>query len=108
MKKKYRVIWAESARLDLIDIAEYIAEDSVMIALNVVEKIRKEVAALFSSPSRGRIVPELERHGIAGYREIVIAPWRVLYRIDNDEVHILLVIDGRRNFEDVFFRRLMR
>lgn len=51
------------------------------------------------------------KQGIIQYREIVVAPWRILYQIDEKVVHIVLivlVVDGRRNLEDVLFNRIMR
>ena len=45
--------------------------------------------------------------GISLYREIVIIPWRVIYKIERDRVYIVSVIDSRRNVEDVLLARLL-
>ena len=63
---------------------------------------------LKSLPGIGRVVPELERHNVCLYRELILSPWRLIYRYDRDHVYVLAVIDGRRNLEDVLLRRLMR
>ena len=56
---------------------------------------------------QGRVVPELLSQGISLYREIVITPWRVIYKIERDRVYIVSVIDSRRNVEDVLLARLL-
>ena len=108
MRKKYKVNWAGPARLDLVDIAEYIAEENPATARKIVKKIESKIANLYIQPERGRIVPELSNHGITKFRELIFPPWRVLYQIDDKFVLIFLVADGRRNLEDILFRRIMR
>jgi plasmid stabilization system protein ParE len=108
MKKKYAVEWAKPAKLDLFEIADFIAADSPANALRISDKIKKKTADLQMNPERGRVVPELSKHGITAYRELVVSPWRVIYRIVGKKVYIKVVADGRRNLEDLLFRRLMR
>jgi len=40
------------------------------------------------------------------YREIVTAPWRIIYRISDKNVYVLSVLDARRNVEDILLKRL--
>ena len=108
MKKTFEILWAAAAETDLLGIVEYIAHDNPRAALKVLGKIKTGTARLDHSPRRGRIVPELLKHGISRYREIVIKPWRVFYRIEEKEVYVVSVIDGRRNVEDVLLERLLR
>ena len=65
-------------------------------------------ARLESEPRRGRIVPELARFGIRTWRELIVRPYRIVYRIDGDTVAVLAVFDGRRELEDVLLERLVR
>jgi toxin ParE1/3/4 len=58
-------------------------------------------------PERGRIVPELREQGIILYREIILAPWRVIYRIVGQTVYVLAVLDARRNLEDILLDRFV-
>jgi hypothetical protein len=53
-------------------------------------------------------VPELHQEGISVYRELVIAPWRLMYRIADGEVLVLSFIDSRRNVEDILLQRFLR
>ena len=106
MKRAYRVIWAAAAYDDLLGIIEYIARDSPANAGKVLKTIKNRAATLHLSPQRGRLVPELQEQGIAQYRELVIAPWRLIYRIADASVLVLSVLDGRRNVEDLLLARL--
>lgn len=107
MTKNYEVIWANIAENDLRNIVEYIAIDSPSNALKIVDKIKQEASSLNVFPDRGRIVPELRDHGILQYRELIIAPWRILYRISEKYVYVFSVLDSRQNIEDVLLMRII-
>ena len=100
--------WASSAVEDLTDIAIFITEDSPGAAKSFVERVDGAVQQLKKQPRSGRIVPELERHSIRRYREVIVAPWRLFYRFDGEVVFALAIIDGRRDVRDVLLRRLTR
>ena len=106
MTKKYEVIWSNIAENDLKNIVEYIADDSPPNALKIFKSIKKKASSLYTFPERGRIVLELRDQGILQYRELVMSPWRILYRISGKRVLVLSVLDSRRNIEDVLLKRL--
>jgi addiction module RelE/StbE family toxin len=108
MKKPYEVMWAASAEQDLTAIIKYIHADNPPAAKNSLEKIKAKVSNLNSLPQRGRIVPELKQQGILPYRELVVPPWRVIYRISDSKVYVFSVIDSRQNVEDVLLNHLVR
>jgi len=108
MNKKYKVEWASVAETDLRHILDRIAAESPDNALQILKKIRQKASSLFAFPERGRIVPELQGQGIHIYRELIIAPWRVVYRISDRTVFVLSVIDSRQNVEDVLLDRLVK
>ena len=103
-----RVTWASPAARDVHDIVDRLALESRAAALGFLDRVDQAVLKLTSVPGLGRIVPELERHNVRLYREIILSPWRVIYRCDRDHVYVLAVIDGRRNVEDILLRRLLR
>ncbi len=107
MGDDHRVMWSEGAIADLESIVGYIAMEDPDSALRILDLLRARAAALESMPRRGRVVPELQRHGIGIYRELVEPPWRILFRTGQETVWILAVIDGRRNVEDLLLERLM-
>jgi len=106
MKKTFEVIWTNTAENDLLGIIEYIAHNSIENALSILENIKKQVSELYFSPKRCRIVPELANQGINQYRDMVIPPWRVIYRISESTVYVLSVLDSRQNIEDILLKRL--
>ncbi|MBK6734329.1 MAG: type II toxin-antitoxin system RelE/ParE family toxin [bacterium] len=108
MTRSFEVHWAAVAENDLLGIILYVADDSPGTALKVLTRIRNRTARLKQSPLQGRIVPELLRQGISQYREVVVAPWRVIYRVEGRRVLVLSVIDSRRNVEDVLLGRLLQ
>ena len=106
--KQYTVNWAVTAQADLEDIAAYIAEDSPINAMIVVERIEARAQTLATLPGRGRVMPELHWHGIANFLELIERPCRLIYRIDGSIVHVVSVIDGRRQFDDQLLNRFLR
>ena len=93
-----QIIWTEPALSDLDDIAEYIALDKVEAARRLVKQVFKSVGELGNFPELGRKPPELEN---STYREIVVNPCRIFYRVDqNDNVYILYVMRGERQLRN--------
>ena len=107
MNPKYEIIWTNVAENDLKDIIEYIYLDNHQNALTVLKNIKQSASNLYSLPEKGRIVPELQAQGILQYRELIIPPWRLIYRIDERKIYVLSVIDSRRNVEDILLARLV-
>ncbi|HTN73044.1 MAG TPA: hypothetical protein VMO00_18330 [Methylomirabilota bacterium] len=54
------------------------------------------------------MAPELGDVGLRIYREILCSPWRIIYRIADPNLFVMLVIDSRRNVEDILLERLTR
>ncbi|OEU83995.1 MAG: plasmid stabilization protein [Desulfobacterales bacterium S5133MH4] len=107
MSQKYEVIWADIAEDDLRNIVEYIADGSLSNAQKVFDGITEKASGLYILPERGRLVLELKDQGILQYRELIHSPWRIIYRISENKVYVLSVIDSRRNIEDVLLKRLL-
>lgn len=107
MSDKYEVIWSYVAENDLRNIIEYIAKDSPANASKVFKKIRQKASRLYILPERGRIVQELRDQGILPYRELILSPWGVIYRISGKSVYVLSVLDSRQNVEDILLERLL-
>jgi toxin ParE1/3/4 len=107
-KHSFRVVWTRTAEDDLEGIVDFIADDSVDAALAVFTRIRERAATLVNFPGKGRVVPELNHHGIVQYRELILSPWRIIYRIDGSMVYVTAVFDSRRNLEDLLLERLCR
>jgi plasmid stabilization system protein ParE len=108
MSESYKVTWAIVAQHDLRQLIEYIAIDSPGNASQILKKIKQKTSDLYTGPDRGRIVPELKDQGIHTYRELIVAPWRIIYRTSDTTVFVLSVIDSRRNVEDILLDRFVK
>ncbi|MEK6194681.1 MAG: plasmid stabilization protein, partial [Deltaproteobacteria bacterium] len=40
-------------------------------------------------------------------RELIISPWRMIYRISEMKIYVLSVLDSRQNVEDILLKRLI-
>ncbi len=107
MKQRYDITWSETAERDLIAIIEYIADDSPSQAYEVFKEVKKRASALRAFPETGRIVPELQQQGITQYHELIVGPWRLIYRVSEWKVSVLSVLDSRRSVEDILLQRLV-
>jgi toxin ParE1/3/4 len=78
----YRLTWAPSARLDLRELASYIAESHPMAAAGFVRQVFHAVEHLADFPQAGRVVPEFDDPNI---REVIRRPCRIVYRVKAEE-----------------------
>lgn len=106
--KNFEVIWTKGAEFDLELIIERINIDNINIAKKIFFAIKQECNDLYYFPERKRVVPELQQIGILKYREIIYQRWRIVYKLENKKVYILLVADSSRNLEDILFQRLIK
>ena len=106
MNQTYQIVWAGVAESDLKGIIYFMAIDSPANALKILKKIKQSASSLYNFPERGRVVPELRDQGIFTYRELIVPPWRIIYRISAKDVYVLSVLDSRRNVEDILLERL--
>ncbi len=92
------VIWSPRALRRLGEIWFFIAAGSETNADSVSERISQAALSLSDFPEAGRMVPEFERRDI---REILVRPYRLIYRIDGNTVVIITVIHGARRISEV-------
>ncbi len=104
----YRVLWARAATHDLVDLVAYLAADSPTDARKVARRLKTKASTLDVSPHRGRLVPELSGFGVRTFRELLVRPYRLLYRVSEDRVFVLALFDGRREIDEVLFERLVK
>ena len=106
--KRLAVRWAPAAADDFEDIIEYIAADRQDAAARIAQKIGRAVQGLVANPLRGPTVPELAVLGVGGYRQIMVAPYRIIYRVGEQAVFVVAVIDSRRDLKRALMTRLLR
>ena len=87
------ITWSPLAVEQVRDIATYIALDKPLVAVQWAEKIFNSVERLSDFPNSGRIVPEISRNEI---REIVQGNYRVIYKVKEKEILVLIVKSYRQ------------
>lgn len=87
------IVWSPESRADLRQIEAYIAASSPLNAQRVIERIREAATKLVDFPYAARMVPELQD---AERRETFVHEYRLMYRVEDDTIHILRVVHGRR------------
>ena len=99
----------DDATRDLEDICDYIDRHDVPGRADyVLEQIEKAFSSLSEYPERGNYPTELLDIGIREYREIFFRPYRIIYRVMENNVYVLLIADGRRDMQTLLQRRLLR
>jgi len=93
-----RLTWSPRAIRDLESIHEYIAGDSPLYADLVVQRLVHAPERLRQFPESGRIVPE---RGESHLRELIVRPFRLVYRVRDDSIEIVTVFRASRLFPDV-------
>ena len=93
---------------DLEEICDYIdRHDEPGRADYVLEQIEKAFSSLSEYPERGNYPAELLDIGIREYCEIFFRPYRIIYRVIENNVYVLLIADGRRDMQTLLQRRLL-
>jgi toxin ParE1/3/4 len=105
---RFTVFLTADAAGDLEELYDYIAQhDAPGKSEHVLTRIEKILSSLSESPERGTYPKELLALGIRDYREIFFKPYRVIYQVTGDKVHVLLIVDGRRDMQTLLQRRLL-
>lgn len=83
------------------EIEDFIARDSVLNAVNFVDRLIESTELLTSNPRLGRVVPEFNRTDL---RELVFRNYRIIYLLGNERITILRVIHGARDLRSLVRR----
>ncbi len=104
----FPVLLTDDAARDLEELCDYIEQrDGSDRAEHVLNKIEAALNSLSDSPQRGAYPKELLALGIREYREIFFKPYRIIYRVLEHDVYVLLTADGRRDMQTLLQRRLL-
>lgn len=98
MKKAYKVFITQNAQNDLRHIFSYIAEDSISNAKIFVSELEEKIHTLSTFPEPASYIPENVFFS-TDYRQLIHRKYRVIYRIDNNDIFVLRVIQGSKLLE---------
>lgn len=108
MAEKFDVLWSQAAVRDLDDILDYLSEEaSIDRAFELYEEVRRRVASLRQFPRRCRYVPELISIGLREFRESILSPYRIFFRLVEQRVILLGVLDSRRDLGELLVQRAL-
>ncbi|WP_448665237.1 type II toxin-antitoxin system RelE/ParE family toxin (plasmid) [Sphingomonas sp. CJ20] len=108
MSQRYTVYLTAGAEADLVDIYDWIAAHRAPDQADAFfDTMLARIDSLEAFPDRGGVPAELDALGIREFRQIVAPPYRLLYRAIVDSVFVLLIADGRRDFQALLERRLL-
>ena len=91
------IIWTEPALTNIDDIAEYIALHNTKAAKALVQKIFSKVDRLEKFPKSGKIPIEIDN---LNFREIIVPPCRIFYKVKDNNVYILYVMRQERDLKN--------
>ena len=106
-EKTYKLRWTKNAKDDLIDIVTRIKQENPNTAMEIYQKLRKRAQSSNFFPLKGRVVPELLDEGITYYRELIEKPWRVIYRVGDETVYLIAIIDSRQNLDELLLKKIL-
>jgi toxin ParE1/3/4 len=87
------VHWTEAALADLRAAQEYLARHSPQYAQGLVDRIFDKAGELATQPLLGAEVPE---YGEETLRELFEHPYRIIYRVLENQVDIVAVVHASR------------
>ena len=97
--KKYNIEYSMEAKQDLMDIKRYIKYNlqEPNTAQKLITKIKKEIDSLKDNPEMYSIIDDdiIKRFKI---RKLVVDNYIVFYRINDENIQIVRVMYGRRNW----------
>jgi addiction module RelE/StbE family toxin len=105
--KEYHVKMTQGAENDLDEIIDFIAQNNPRTAITIMEKIIAKIKTLDRFPHKGGYVPEKKEKNIKDYRQISEDPWKIYYKIDENIVNVMAIIDSRRNLKDILINKLL-
>ena len=99
-----KITFTPAALEDMKDIKAYITDElcSEQSAINTVSKIMKRIRQLSEFPEIGAPLSSIISLDVP-YRFLVCGNYTAFYKVEKDEVHIVRVLYGRRNFMQILF-----
>jgi toxin ParE1/3/4 len=105
---KHDIIWSKDAGDELAEIISYIKRNTGKItAEKIYSKIINEVKRVSGNAAGRRVAPLLKRFGITNIHQLNISPWVVFYKVEDNRMKIISIIDGRRNLEEILYEKMI-
>jgi plasmid stabilization system protein ParE len=89
-----KVKFTPSAREQFLSALAYIAAENPAAARRVRDRVGKGLTRLAKYPNSGRRIPEFPD---LAQRELVVAPYRIFYRVENKVLWVVALWHGAQN-----------
>ena len=98
------IVFSPEAIKDLEEIKAYITEElcNEQAAIKIVSKILKNIRMLSHYPESGALLSSIIDFD-TNYRFLVCGKYVAFYRIEDNDVRIVRILYGRRNFMQILF-----
>ena len=96
------------AESDLEALQAYLEEHrSIEEADSLLDRLLKKIESLERFPERGGVPKELAGLGIREFRQILLPPYRLVYKVSGTTVYVMVIADGRRDMQSLLEARLL-
>lgn len=96
------------AEIDLEALYGYVKDNrSAEQADALLDRLLAAIETLETFPLRGPVPKELGALGIREFRQILVEPYRLIYRVSDKTVFVMVIADGRRDMQALLERRLL-
>ena len=105
---KTEIIWSKDAGDELVEIISYVKYNTGKItAEKIYRKIINEITRVSENAGGRRLSPLLREFGINDIHQLNISPWIIYYKVGKNTMEIISVIDGRRNLEEILYKKMI-
>ncbi len=96
------------AEIDIEALHGFVKDNrSVEQADALLDQLLAAIEKLETFPLRGSVPKELDVLGIREFRQILVEPYRLIYRVGGKMVFVMVIADGRRDMQALLERRLL-
>ena len=96
------------AEIDLEALHNFMKDNrSAEQADTLLDRLLAAIETLETFPLRGSVPKELDVLGIREFRQILVEPYRLIYRVGGKTVFVMVIADGRRDMQTLLERRLL-
>lgn len=105
---KHDVRLSAGAARDLTAIHRWISDNCSPDQADILlDTLIDRAATLASFPQRGATQPELEVLGVSEFRQLPLISYRIIYRVVDNAVFIMIIADGRRDMQALLEQRFL-
>jgi toxin ParE1/3/4 len=98
-RDRRRVVWAPQAKRDLREVRRYYAR---VASQEIADQLLREISQAGELLSQRALIWRRRDEIAIGLRSVLVRPYVIFYRMQDDKVEIARVLHGRRNLTNAF------